>query len=148
MDTNYLRKGVAPVGLRRSAAPDLDRFEHWAFVCEASDCRWRGSAQVREALAQELDDRVCESVAVVRTGCLSLCGAGPALVTYPGGAVHLGVQPADAPDLATQLSAGAPLGRRVVRAPQWYRDQIASRLGQMVELLKRRASGATGNVAE
>ena len=51
-------------------------------------------------------------VHVVRSGCLSLCGAGPAVVTYPAGEVHLRVQPEDAPDLALTLSGGPGAGQR------------------------------------
>jgi (2Fe-2S) ferredoxin len=123
-----------------AAAPDLDRFTHWAFICESSDCRWRGSALLGDALAQEIQRRGCGSVAVVRTGCLGLCGAGPAVVTYPAGEVHLRVEPADAADLAAHLAAGTGLPRRSVRAPQWYRDQLLARLGYFVQLLKRRAA--------
>ncbi|MBI3972290.1 MAG: (2Fe-2S) ferredoxin domain-containing protein [Chloroflexi bacterium] len=120
--------------------PDLDQFTHWAFICEASDCRWRGSPAVRNALAEAVQRQGGRRVAVVRTGCLSLCGAGPAVVTYPAGEVHLHVEPADAPEMAAQLAGGSGLKRRLVRAPQWYRDAIVSRLGYMIELLKRRAA--------
>ncbi len=92
--------------------------EQWAFVCEASDCRSRGSSQVRDALVRAVQAGGCPHVAVVRTGCLSLCGAGPAVVTYPNGDVHLRVEQSDAPELAGQLAAGGSLRRRVVRAPQ------------------------------
>lgn len=124
--------------------PDQDQ---WAFVCEASDCRLRGSIQVRDALARAVQgdagDAGCARVAVVRTGCLSLCGAGPAVVTYPGGDVHLRVEAGDAPELVRRLACGESLARRAVRAPQWYRDQIKSRLGYLVQVLKQRiASGS------
>jgi (2Fe-2S) ferredoxin len=120
------------------ALPDLDRCEHWAFVCEASDCRYRGAPAVRDALARAVHEGGHANVAVVRTGCLSLCGAGPAVVAYPSGDVHLQVQPADAPEMALQLAAGAPLKRRAVRAPQWYRDRIASQFSYAIRLLKQR----------
>ena len=143
-----LEKPQSPTGARpqppqAAAAPDVNRFQHWAFICEASDCRYRGACEVREALVGEVQRRGCETVAVVRTGCLSLCGAGPALVTYPGGDVHLHVEPHDAPDLAAQLAGGSALQRRAVRAPQWYRDAILGRLGSFVQLLKRRAAAAS-----
>ena len=128
--------GVAPA----HPALDGERFQQWAFVCEASDCRWRGSTQMREALSQAVERGGFHGVAVVRTGCLSLCGAGPVVVTHPAADVHLHVEPGDAPELASQLAAGAPLRRRLVRAPQWYRDHIARRLSYAVELLKRRAA--------
>ncbi len=79
---------------------------------------------------------------VVRSGCLSLCGAGPAVVTYPAGEVHLRVQPEDAPDLALTLSggAGAGQGARRVRAPQWYREHIVARLAYVIQILQRRGA--------
>ena len=139
-----MTEGLPQQGQPAAPATALEAFTHWAFICEASDCRWRGSQTVREALARELHQGGCGSVAVVRTGCLGLCGAGPAVVTYPRGDVHLHVQPADAAEMVTQLSAGAALPRRAVRAPQWYRDQILARLGYFVQLLKRRAVAERG----
>ena len=81
-------------------------------------------------------------VHVVRSGCLSLCGAGPAVVTYPAGEVHLRVQPEDAPDLALTLSGGpgAGQGARRVRAPQWYREHIVARLAYVIQILQRRGA--------
>ena len=118
------------------------KHDQWAFVCEASDCRLRGSIQVRDALARAVQgDAGCARVAVVRTGCLSLCGAGPAVVTYPGGDVHLRVEAGDALELARRLASGESFARRAVRAPQWYRERIKSRLGYLVQLLKERVAG-------
>ena len=130
---------AAGSGRTAPAVPDLEQFSQWAFICEASDCRYRGSAQVRDALARAVERQGCGNVAVVRTGCLGLCGAGPAVVTYPTGDVYLRVEAGDAPDMVAQLGQGASLRRRLVCAPQWYRDQITRRLGYFVEMLKRRA---------
>jgi (2Fe-2S) ferredoxin len=126
----------------------------WAFVCESSSCRYQGSAQTREALVRALAGQRAASgagrpegapqgqVHVVRSGCLSLCGAGPAVVTYPAGEVHLRVQPEDAPDLALTLSGGpgAGQGARRVRAPQWYREHIVARLAYVIQILQRRGA--------
>ena len=142
LDKSEHPAGARPQPPQAASAPDLSRFQHWAFICEASDCRYRGACDVREALVGEVQRRGCDTVAVVRTGCLSLCGAGPALVTYPSGDVHLHVQPQDASDLAAQLAGGAALQRRAVRAPQWYRDAILGRLGSFVQMLKRRSAAA------
>jgi (2Fe-2S) ferredoxin len=79
---------------------------------------------------------------VVRAGCLGLCGAGPAVVTYPGGEMHVRVTPADAVEMAGQLLQGRGLTRRSVNVPVWYRQQMTSRLGSFVELLKRRMRSA------
>jgi (2Fe-2S) ferredoxin len=115
------------------------------FICEASDCRLRGASEVRQALASALAESGCATVGVVRTGCLSLCGAGPAVVTYPGADVHLHVQPDDATELAARLAVGDALQRRRVRVPQWYRDHITSRLAYVVRLLRARAAPGLGS---
>jgi (2Fe-2S) ferredoxin len=114
--------------------------EQWAFVCEASSCRYQGSVLTREALVRAVAAQGGRQVHVVRTGCLSLCGAGPAVVTYPAGEVHLRVVPEDAPDLAVALARGDGLARRLVRAPQWYRDHVTARLAFLIQHLKRRLS--------
>jgi (2Fe-2S) ferredoxin len=138
-------------------APDEPE-SRWAFVCESSSCRYQGSVQTREALVRALagqraEQRAASSagrpegepqgqVHVVRSGCLSLCGAGPAVVTYPAGEVHLRVQPEDAADLALTLSGGpgAGQGARRVRAPQWYREHIVARLAYVIQILQRRGA--------
>ena len=131
----YARPMAAPL-------PNLDQIDRFAFICESSSCYYQGSPAVREALAKATGDHACPNLAIVRTGCLGLCGAGPAVVSYPAGDVHLRVEPTDAAELAKQLATGAPLARRAVRAPQWYRDQITQRLGYFVQLLKRRQQPA------
>jgi (2Fe-2S) ferredoxin len=118
--------------------------ERWAFVCESSTCYYQGATQTREALARAVAERGDPSVRVVRTGCLGLCGAGPAVVTYPAGDVLLRVQPGDAPELAAALAGDSGLGRRLARAPQWYRDRITARLAFLVRLLRRRGAAGAG----
>ncbi|MDQ3700556.1 MAG: (2Fe-2S) ferredoxin domain-containing protein [Chloroflexota bacterium] len=133
---------VQPTATTTTPSTGRPEQDQWAFVCEASDCRLRGSIQVRDALAQAVQgDADCARVAVVRTGCLSLCGAGPAVVTYPAGDVHLRVEAGDALELARRLASGESLARRAVRAPQWYRERIKSRLGYLVQLLRERVAG-------
>ena len=141
---------------RPDATPDPRECTRWAFVCESSSCRWGGSVEVREALHRALRDEAPpreaavpagvapDRVAVVRTGCLGLCSAGPAVVTYPEGDVHLRVQPDDALDLAQHLTGTVERGRRQVKAPPWFRDQLVSRLGYYVDWLRRKASAQSG----
>ena len=57
------------------------------------------------------------NVRVVRSGCLGLCGAGPAAVTYPAGDVYLRVQPEDAAEMAGAVS-GAAAWRAASCAPR------------------------------
>lgn len=99
---------------------------------------------VGQALARALREQPAGAAAVVRAGCLGLCGSGPAVVTYPAGEVHILVAPEDARELAAQLVRGRGLSRRTVTVPAWYRQSIVGRLGAFVELLKRRARAAPG----
>jgi (2Fe-2S) ferredoxin len=114
---------------------------NWAFICYSSSCRYDGAEAVGQALARELRDR--PDAAVVRSGCLGLCGAGPAVVTYPSGDVHIRVTPQDAGEMAKQLTEGRGLARRSVTVPAWYRQNIVGRLGAFVDILKRRALAGT-----
>ena len=122
--------------------------EHWAFVCHSSSCRYDGAEAVGQSLARALASRPDgASGTVVRAGCLGLCGAGPAVVTYPAGEVHVRVTPQDAAELAAQLVTGRGLTRRTVNVPAWYRQNIVGRLGVFVDLLKRRMQSATSSHA-
>ena len=128
------------------ASPEAQPEEQWVFVCESSSCQFDGASRTRQALARAVADQGLTNVRVVRSGCLSLCGAGPAAVTYPAGAVHLRVQPEDAAEMAGAVAGGGGLARRVVRAPQWYRERITARLDYLIQYLRRhRAAVASGS---
>ncbi len=77
---------------------------------------------------------------VVRSGCMGFCSSGPVVATYPGGDVHLQVQPADAPDLAAHLAQGRTLRRLAPHVPAWYREYLVKQLGTVVNILRRRAA--------
>ena len=128
------RAVAKPAGTGGPAEP-----EQWAFICYSSSCRYQGAEAVGQSLARALAERPDGSTGtVVRAGCLGLCGAGPAVVTYPAGEVHLRVEPRDATELAAQLVQGRGLARRTVKVPPWYQQHIVARLESFVELLKRR----------
>ena len=128
---------------RADQAAERTEPEHWAFVCHSGSCRYQGAEEVGQAVARALAQRPDGARGtVVRAGCLGLCGAGPAVVTYPAGEVHVRVTTGDATDLAAQLLQGRGLTRRAVNVPPWYRQHIVGRLGTFVELLKRRMQGA------
>jgi (2Fe-2S) ferredoxin len=128
------------------ASPEARPDEQWVFVCESSSCQFDGASLTRLALARAVADQGLTNVRVVRSGCLSLCGAGPAAVTYPAGAVHLRVQPEDAAEMAGAVATGGGLARRIVRAPQWYRERITARLDYLIQYLRRnRPAVVTGS---
>jgi (2Fe-2S) ferredoxin len=83
-------------------------------VCRGPDCAARGAQDVYTAVALEVD-RLGLTGEVVQTqcGCVApLCGRGPVVLSYPGGAWYAGVAPEDAPDLvAEDLAAGRPVER-------------------------------------
>src|SRR5687768_13783932 len=84
--------------------------EQWAFVCYSSSCRYQGAEAVGQSLARALAERPNGNTGtVVRAGCLGLCGAGPAVVTYPAGEVHIRVEASDAKEMAAQLVEGSGL---------------------------------------
>jgi (2Fe-2S) ferredoxin len=78
-------------------------------------CGLQGS----EEILRELKRRVGELdlpilVRVTRTGCLDLCGMGPAVLAYPSGRLYAGVRPEDVDRILQDLlgeegSGGEPL---------------------------------------
>jgi (2Fe-2S) ferredoxin len=130
-----------------SGAPTQDG-ERWAFVCHSSSCRYRGAEATGQALAKASRDareaapEPAAPLTVVRAGCVGLCSAGPAVVTYPAGDVYLNVTEQDAPELAEHIAQDRILRRHAIRLPDWYRENIVGRLGAYVQLLRRRASGS------
>ncbi len=129
---------------RARAAADIP-YDRWVFWCEASSCRFSGAAESRAALVAALRAQGTTNVAVVRSGCLGLCGAGPNAVTYPEGTVYLHADREHTGRLATNLARGTPDQLLAVKAPTWYREQLVARLGRIVEHLVRRlrADGAS-----
>jgi NADP-reducing hydrogenase subunit HndC len=127
-----------PAAVDAPGATPAPAGEQWVFVCESSSCQYDGSSGTRAALARTVAEQGLGNVRVVRSGCLGLCGAGPAAVTYPAGDVYLRVQPEDAPEMAGAVAAGGGLARRMVRAPKWYRERIVARLDYLIQYLRRR----------
>ena len=119
-------------------------YDRWIFWCEASSCRFSGSPESRMALVEALRTQGTTNVAVVRSGCLGLCGAGPSAVTYPEGAVYLHAGQEHAVRLAASLADDKPDKVLAVKAPAWYREQLVARLGRVVErLIHRFRTGET-----
>ena len=119
-------------------------YDRWVFWCESSSCRFSGAAEARAALVAALRAQGTSNVAVVRSGCLGLCGAGPNAVTYPEGTVYLHADQEHAGRLAANLARGTPDQLLAAKAPAWYREQLVARLGRIVEQLvsRWRADGA------
>ncbi len=55
-------------------------------ICQASDCRQRGSFTASKAIAQAITQADCSARIVVQsTGCMKRCKVGPNVVMLPGG---------------------------------------------------------------
>ena len=119
------------------AAAD-NSYDRWIFWCESSSCRFSGAAEPRAALVAALRAQGTSNVAVVRSGCLGLCGAGPNAVTYPEGTVYLHADREHAGRLAANLARGTPDQLLAVKTPAWYREHLVARLGRIVEHLVSR----------
>jgi len=95
-------------------------------VCTAASCLSAGSAQVKQALEQELAERGMRSFCRVKgVGCMGLCSAGPLVAAHPEGFLHGRVTPEDAPDITRSLVEGRPVRRLSVPTDQpFFRRQL------------------------
>jgi (2Fe-2S) ferredoxin len=82
-------------------------------VCKGSDCKKRGSKDIRKALKAELRGRgKVRDVRVDAVDCLGLCKHGPNVVVHPGGTWYLGLRVDDVPQIVEQhLEGNAPVER-------------------------------------
>jgi len=97
------------------------RYRFHVFVCENTrppdaprgSCGAKGSAQVRQALKDELLRRgLHDGVRANSAGCLDACAHGPVLVVYPEGVWYGRVRPEDVPEIvASHLERGVPVER-------------------------------------
>jgi bidirectional [NiFe] hydrogenase diaphorase subunit len=95
-------------------------------VCTAASCLSAGSAQVKQALEQELAERGMRSFCRVKgVGCMGLCSAGPLVAAQPEGFLYGRVTPEDAPDITRSLVEGRPVRRLSVPTDQpFFRRQL------------------------
>jgi NADH:ubiquinone oxidoreductase subunit E len=68
----------------------------WVAVCMGTGCTSSASAELRQALSEELDNYdLSEHVEVRRTGCFGFCEQGPIMVVHPEGTFYTQVKPRD-----------------------------------------------------
>ena len=61
-----------------------DSAHRWIAICMGTGCTSSASAELRQALRQELDTYDLNGqVEVRRTGCFGFCAQGPIMIVYP-----------------------------------------------------------------
>jgi len=69
-------------------------------LCDTTGCRATDSADVRDALIREIDERgLGDRVRLQTTGCQGFCERGPVMVVRPHGFFYQRVKPKDVPDI-------------------------------------------------
>jgi NADH:ubiquinone oxidoreductase subunit F (NADH-binding)/(2Fe-2S) ferredoxin/NAD-dependent dihydropyrimidine dehydrogenase PreA subunit len=72
-------------------------------VCSGAACVSSHAAEVKSALAHEIDVRgLGDEVRLVETGCMGPCELGPVLLIYPDGAFYIRVSPSDAREIVEE----------------------------------------------
>ncbi|GAB4532738.1 MAG: NADH-quinone oxidoreductase subunit NuoF [Anaerolineae bacterium] len=98
----------------------------WIAVCIGSGCMSSASAELRQALIEELDRHgLGGEVEVRRTGCFGFCEQGPIVVVHPGETFYTQVKPRDAQTIVEQHIVG---GQRVEQL--LYRDPVTNAIAE------------------
>jgi (2Fe-2S) ferredoxin len=95
---------------RTSAMAVVPKPQLKILVCSKSDCWKRGGREVCHALQATLQQQGLEQqVAIVKTGCMDRCKAGPNVVIMPAKTRHTRVQPSEVPALVKECSVSKSL---------------------------------------
>jgi NADH:ubiquinone oxidoreductase subunit F (NADH-binding)/(2Fe-2S) ferredoxin/NAD-dependent dihydropyrimidine dehydrogenase PreA subunit len=91
----------------------------WIAVCMGTGCMSSASAELRQALREELDrHNLGEQVEVRRTGCFGFCEQGPIVVVHPEETFYIQVKPRDAQTIVEDhILAGKRAERLLYRDP-------------------------------
>jgi len=105
---------ISPEVLGALTDPD----HKWIAICMGTGCTSTASAELRQALIEELDKHNLNGqVEVRRTGCFGFCAQGPIMVVYPDETFYTHVNARDARAIVEEHILG---GQRVERL--LYRD--------------------------
>ena len=96
-----------------------DPKHRWIAVCRGTGCASSASAEVRQALCEELDSRnLNEQVEVRRTGCFGFCEEGPIVVVHPEETFYTRVRPSDVEVIVEEhIVGGQPVERLLYHDP-------------------------------
>lgn len=89
-------------------------------VCSGAACVSSHSAEVKAALAREIDAHgLSDEIRLVETGCMGPCELGPVLLVYPDGAFYVRVTPTDAAEIVEEhFLKGRPVSRLLWETPE------------------------------
>jgi len=120
---------TAHVNLTVSAevADAISNPEHkWIAVCMGTGCTSSASAELRQALREELEKHSLNGqVEVRRTGCFGFCEQGPIVVVYPGETFYTRVKPSDVKAIIEDHVLGGRLVERLL-----YRDPATNAIAE------------------
>ena len=81
----------------------MEMYRSHILICAGTGCSSSKSAQVAEALEEELKLNGLEKeVKVVKTGCFGLCELGPIMIVYPEGVFYSRVKPEDMKEIVEE----------------------------------------------
>lgn len=102
--------------------------EHQVFVCTGKSCSAVGSADVKAAFENELQERNLRygkiskgrnpegPIVLTECGSVGFCSVGPAVIVYPEGIWYAQVSPEDVPEIIEEhLLNGRPVERLVLK---------------------------------
>jgi (2Fe-2S) ferredoxin len=98
-------------------------FRHHVFCCfqqrpaghPRGSCAANGAGPLWERLSGKIQGGALPGVAMVGTGCLGFCNAGPLLVVYPDGVWYRPTTPEDIDEIVeSHLVGGRPVERLIV----------------------------------
>ncbi len=101
------------VSAREKPLAKVRDYDSHVLVCKGSDCKKRGSKDIRKALKTELRAAgVNGDVRVDSVDCLGLCKHGPNVVVHPSGTWYLGLTEDSIPEIVeSHLKNGEPVPR-------------------------------------
>ena len=81
----------------------MDLFRAHVLVCGGTGCSSSGSAELIERFEEQIaKNGLDREVKVVRTGCFSLCEAGPVVIVYPEGTFYSRIRPDDVDEIVSE----------------------------------------------
>lgn len=108
-----MSKGMKSSSGTASKRVKVRSYESHVLVCSGSECKKRGSKDVRKAIKGEVKEAgLRRDVRLDSVGCLGLCKHGPNAIVYPEGTWYVGLSEGDAPEIIEEhLSGGKPVER-------------------------------------